>query len=172
MTRLNDLRHDASGPDGPTIRVGDSHGIATVVIGFDGSDTSWDALWWACGEARRLRGRALAVFVSSAVDAEIATAAAVGFDASEYAADADRASADQAGELWSEVQRRAAGQEVDLEFVHARGDPVDQLLHIAEAAGADAIAVGRSTKARHRLVGSLGRRLIAKRRAPIIVIVP
>jgi nucleotide-binding universal stress UspA family protein len=143
-----------------------------VVVGFDGSATSWDALWWACGEARRLRGRAVAVFVSSAVDAELTMAAAVGFDASAYAAVADRAAADQAGELWSEVQRAGAGQEVELAFVHARGDPVNALLQVAEAAGADAIAVGRSTKARHRLVGSLGRRLIAKRRAPIIVIVP
>jgi Universal stress protein family len=42
-------------------------GAATVVVlvGMDGSETSWHALSWACGEARRLRGRAVAVFVSS-----------------------------------------------------------------------------------------------------------
>jgi hypothetical protein len=172
MTRSSDPRHEAPDLDGWTLREGDARGIGTVVIGFDGSDTSWDALWWACGEVRRLGGRALVVFVSSAVDAEIAMASAVGFDAAAYAAAADSASAEHAGQLWSEVQRGGVGQEVELEFIHARGDPVEQLLHIAEAAGADAIAVGRSTKARHRLAGSLGRRLIAKRRAPIIVIVP
>jgi hypothetical protein len=32
--------------------------------------------------------------------------------------------------------------------------------------------VGRSTKAWHRLAGSLGRYLITKRSAPIIVVVP
>jgi nucleotide-binding universal stress UspA family protein len=167
MTRQ--MRHDVPGP---TLRDDDAHRVATVVIGFDGSDASWDALYWACGEVRRLRGRALAVFVSASVEPEIAMAAAVGFDAGEFAAVADRASAAKAGQLWSEVQRRGAGQEIELAFIHARGDPANELLQVAEAVGADAIAVGRSTKARHRLAGSLGRRLIAKRRAPIIVIVP
>jgi hypothetical protein len=37
---------------------------------------------------------------------------------------------------------------------------------------ADVIAVGRSTKIRHRLAGSIGRRLLAKRGTPIIVVVP
>jgi hypothetical protein len=169
MTRQSDPTVDV--PE-PTRRDGDSHRIATVVVGFDGSDASWDALWWACGEARRLSGRALAVFVSASVGCGIAMAGAVGFDTGEYAAVADRASVAQAGQLWSEVQRRGAGQEIDLAFIHARGDPAHELLHVAEVVGADAIAVGRSTKARHRLAGSLGRRLIANRRAPIIVIVP
>jgi nucleotide-binding universal stress UspA family protein len=169
MTRQSDPTHDVPGS---TLRDDDSDRIATVVIGFDGSDASWDALYWACGEARRLCGRALAVFVSASVDADIAMAAAVGFDAGEFAAVADRAAAAKAGQLWSEVQRRGADREIDLAFIHARGDPANELLQVAEAVGADAIAVGRSTKARHRLAGSLGRRLIAKRRAPIIVIVP
>ena len=30
---------------------------AVVVAGLDGSKTSWDAFWWACGEAQRLDGR-------------------------------------------------------------------------------------------------------------------
>ena len=34
-----------------------------VVVGIDGSDTSWDAFCWACGETRRLGGRTVAVFV-------------------------------------------------------------------------------------------------------------
>jgi hypothetical protein len=37
---------------------------------------------------------------------------------------------------------------------------------------ADVIAVGRSTQVRHRLAGSIGRRLLAKRGTPIIVVVP
>src|ERR1700689_1795985 len=39
------------------------------VVGVDGSENSWYALSWACGEARRLRGRAVAVFVSSSPEA-------------------------------------------------------------------------------------------------------
>src|ERR1700690_3715569 len=44
---------------------------AMVLVGIDGSGTSWNALSWACGEARRLRGRAVAVFVSSSADGGI-----------------------------------------------------------------------------------------------------
>jgi hypothetical protein len=35
---------------------------AVVLLGIDGSETSWHALSWACGEARQLRGRAVGVF--------------------------------------------------------------------------------------------------------------
>ena len=61
---------------------------AAVIVGLDGSGTSWDAFWWACGEARRLGGRLQAVFVSSSVDACMAAmaAAAVGVAISDYAA--------------------------------------------------------------------------------------
>ena len=40
-----------------------SSASAVVVVGIDGSDTSWDAFCWACGETRRLGGRTVAVFV-------------------------------------------------------------------------------------------------------------
>jgi nucleotide-binding universal stress UspA family protein len=45
-------------------------------------------------------------------------------------------------------------------------------MRIAEEVKADVIAVGRSTKTRRRLAGSVGRRLLAKRGTPIIVVVP
>jgi hypothetical protein len=59
-----------------------------------------------------------------------------------------------------------------LAFIQVRGDPCHVLVRIAEEAKAGVIAVGRSTKVRHRLAGSIGRRLLAKRGSPIIVVVP
>ena len=35
-----------------------------VVVGVDGSESSWNALWWACGETRRRGGRVVAALVS------------------------------------------------------------------------------------------------------------
>jgi len=64
------------------------------------------------------------------------------------------------------------GERVDVDFVHARGDAARELESVAGALRADVIAVGRSTKLHHRLAGSLGRRLLAKRRVPIVVVVP
>src|SRR5271155_1330097 len=38
--------------------------LATIVVGVDGSESAWNAYWWSRGEAKRLRGRIVAVFVS------------------------------------------------------------------------------------------------------------
>jgi hypothetical protein len=45
--------------------IGGTSATSTVVVGVDGSGTSIDALSWACGEARRLGGRAIAVLACS-----------------------------------------------------------------------------------------------------------
>lgn len=118
--------------------------MVTVVIGSDGSPTSWDAFCWGCGEARRLGGRAVAVFTAP----------------------------DPTEQLRAEILQQTVDQGIDLTFIHAHGDPATELLRVAEAVRADMIVVGKSTKARHRLVGSIGARLIAKRPAPVVVIVP
>ena len=145
---------------------------AVVVAGLDGSKTSWDAFWWACGEAQRLDGRLVAVFVSSCADACMAVMAstAAGVAASDYAA-VERAAAAEARSLRAEVQGHGSDG-LDVAFVHARGDPATELLRVAGEVGADMIVVGRSIKARHQIAGSLGRCLIGKRRSPIVVVVP
>jgi nucleotide-binding universal stress UspA family protein len=145
---------------------------AMIVIGVDGSETSWDACSWACGESRRLSARIIAVFVSptSAAPAFAVTAtfspAAGAFLTNEVAG------ADQAEVLRRHTHKFAAEHDVDLTFVHTRGDVANELLRIAKSNGADLIAVGRSTKIRHHFAGSLGRRLVGSREAPIVVVVP
>jgi hypothetical protein len=71
---------------------------AVIVVGLDGSPTSWDAFAWAAGEAIRAYG-GLVVYVNLVV-------------------------------------------------------------------------VGRSAKMRHHLAGSLGRRLVGRKDAPVVVVVP
>jgi hypothetical protein len=146
-TRLHDNKHgDEMADQNPFVdplplpAVGAA--TAVVLVGIDGSESSWDALSWGCGEARRLRGRAVAVFVSSSADSAIPVSAFIGafpFDCG-----------------WNEptATERAEmlGREVECY--------------------ADQIVVGRSVKARHHLVGSLGCRLASKRQAPVVVVVP
>jgi nucleotide-binding universal stress UspA family protein len=161
MTHSSGRHRTSPERDGKTA-TGSAPSTATVVIGLDGSDSSWDAFWWACGEARRLGGRAVAVFVSpfpSAVSAD--TAALAGQVAGELAE-----------QLRLQAERCATDQGVDITFVHSQGDPALELLRIAAANQANQIVVGRSTKARHRLAGSLGPRLIRRDKAPVVVVVP
>jgi nucleotide-binding universal stress UspA family protein len=143
---------------------------AVLVVGVDGSDTSWNAFSWASGEARRLQGRLIAVFVTPEVPAVAAATAVPGVPGCDYRV-IQNAAAEQATRLRAEAHR-STGRDLDLTFIHARGDTATELLQIAQAAHADQIIVGRSTKLRHRLTGALGRRLIAKPAAPVIVIVP
>jgi nucleotide-binding universal stress UspA family protein len=156
----------------PTAR-GGSWTKPTIITGLDGSGPSWDALSWACGEARRLGGRAIAVFVSPCLDVKFCMASATGFGAVECALALSLTNAEHAARLRGEIESRGAGdRDLDLAFIQAWGDPGQELVRIAEEVKADVIAVGRSTKIRHRLAGSVGRRLLAKRGMPIIVVVP
>jgi nucleotide-binding universal stress UspA family protein len=164
---------DAPGPGGRPAWPARGPATAAVLVGLDGSGTSWDAFWWACGEARRLGGRLVAVFVSSSTDACMAAmaSASVGVAVCDYAV-VDEAAAAQGARLRAEVQRHADADGLDVGFIHARGDPARELLRLAEELGADLIVVGRSMKARHQIAGSLGCHLVVKRRAPVVVVVP
>jgi nucleotide-binding universal stress UspA family protein len=139
---------------------------AVVVVGIDGSGTSWDAFHWACGETRRLAGRTVAVFVSPTSNAASASLAAGVY------ASIEQTETDQAGELSDLVRTYAQDVGIDLTFVHARGNTATELLRIAGSTHADLVVVGQSTKARHHLAGSLGRRLVGRSNAPVIVVVP
>jgi nucleotide-binding universal stress UspA family protein len=144
---------------------------AAVVVGLDGSDTSWDAFWWACGEARRLCGQLVAVFVSSSTEASMVAMASSAAGVAVYDSEAvEQATSARAWRLRAEVAGLSDGLEVT--FVHTRGDPARELLRVAGDIRADMIVVGRSAKARHQIAGSLGHCLVTRRRSPIVVIVP
>jgi nucleotide-binding universal stress UspA family protein len=148
-----------------------SSASAVVVVGIDGSNTSWDAFCWACGETRRLGGRTVAVFVGPTSGVASATAASFGGAVVAYGA-IQQTMTDQAEELGDQVRAYGRDHGVDVAFVYAQGDTAKELLRIANADHADLVVVGRSTKARHHLAGSLGRRLVGRGDAPIIVVVP
>lgn len=145
---------------------------ALIVVGIDGSDTSWDAFCWACGETRRLRGRTVAVFVGPTSGAASATASASFTGAVVPYGAIQQSMTDQAEELSEQVGAYGRDHGVDVAFVHTQGDTAKELLRIANADQADLLVVGRSTKARHHIAGSLGRRLVGRRGAPIVVVVP
>jgi nucleotide-binding universal stress UspA family protein len=147
-------------------------GSPAVVVGIDGSETSWDAFWWACGEARRLGARTVAVFVSPASEANLAVAASAAAGAVwDYAA-IEKCLSEQGERLRAEVERHGGDHALQLTFVQARGDPATELVRVAEEINADLIVVGRSAKVLHHVAGSIGRHLITRRGAPVVVIVP
>lgn len=140
------------GVDGPKV----------IVAGVDGSETSMRAGAYAWGLARR--GGARLVVVHVAPVASLGTLTPGG-------AAALRETADEiAAEIRRELETAAARMRVAYDFVTEQGDPYNVLARVADESRADAVIVGASAQAGHRLVGSVAVRLVRTGRWPVTVV--
>jgi nucleotide-binding universal stress UspA family protein len=142
-----------------------SDGPSAILVGVDDTVTAARAAWYAAGLARRQRARLFAVYV--APTASLAAAAPSG--ASVLAAEAE-AHAAIAADLRSRAETAAADIGVAVTFIEAHGDAYAEIKRIADEVRADAIVVGASAKAGHRLVGSLAVRLVRAGKWPVTVV--
>jgi len=165
---LNKAKHEngtvSGSQDSPVRAVGSTAPL--IVVGLDGSSTSWDAFSWAAGEAIRSNGSLVAVYVTPEVEPVATVGESLGYAAVEQARD------EVAVQLRDEAKHRARELGLHLRFVWERGDTAPTITRIARSLGADLIVVGRSAKMLHHLAGSLGRRLVSRRDAPVIAVVP
>jgi nucleotide-binding universal stress UspA family protein len=150
--------------DPSTRIVGRTAGV--IVVGIDGSPSSWDAFDWAVGESTRLHADLIAVHVQQALDPFVAIGAPFAYVESKEAADL------VAEELYNDARRRAHELGVKITLIAGSGDTAVLLAQVAQSLKADLIVVGKSTKILHHLGGSIGRRLIFSQNAPAIVVVP
>jgi nucleotide-binding universal stress UspA family protein len=135
------------------------------LVGFDDTVTAGRALAYAAGLARRQRARLVAVYVAPV--GSIMAAAPTG--ASVLAAEAE-AQAEIAAELQARVEQGRAELGIAAEFVAVQGDPYTEIKRVAAETRADAIVVGASAKAGHRIVGSLAVRLVRAGKWPVTVV--
>jgi nucleotide-binding universal stress UspA family protein len=138
-------------------------GPATLVVGLDGSDTAWRALHYAVGQARRQRSRVVAVYaehIPTFVGAQVAVTTA----ASEEADQQYRA------ELRTAVEELGREHGVPARLVVVSADPVLALAKVADEVRADAIVVGASEQAGHRLFGSVAVRIVRAGNWPVTVV--
>jgi nucleotide-binding universal stress UspA family protein len=141
------------GTDGPRV----------ILVGVDGSPTSLRAAAYAAGLARRQRSRLVAVFVAEPappMSGWVPNAEAL---AREAAAQTD-------AELRQELRPAAERLGLEVEYRTSRGDPVVELSRIADELPADAVLVGASEKAGHRVIGSVAVRLVRQGRWPVTVV--
>jgi nucleotide-binding universal stress UspA family protein len=143
------------GTDGPT----------SILVGVDGSTTSQRAGWYAAGLARRQRAKVTAVFVSPV--ASLATATPGGADLLAAKHQAFVQTVEDMRRQAEEVSRELG---ISITFIAAEGDPFTELRRIADETRADAVVVGASAHAGHRLVGSLAVRLVRAGRWPVTVV--
>jgi nucleotide-binding universal stress UspA family protein len=140
-----------------------SDGPMMVVVGIDGSENSLRAAAYAAGLARRQGVPLTAVWVQppdSYADLFAESAAAM--------AEA-RAQAEE--ELRHTIEWATAYYGIPAtSLIVRKGDAFHELVAVAEEVKADAVVVGASTHAGHRLVGSLGLRLVRAGRWPVTVV--
>ncbi|MFE3654257.1 MULTISPECIES: universal stress protein [unclassified Streptomyces] len=141
------------GTDGPKV----------IVVGVDGSDSSWRAAAYAAGLARRQGSKLVMVYVQPVLAAGAAMGAPV-MDATNEVAE----------ELMAEI--RKATERLDgifqlrWEFHTLRGDPYNGMVQMADELKADAVVVGASESAGHRIMGSVAVRLVKAGRWPVTVV--
>ena len=144
------------GTDGPT----------AILVGIDGSTTSLRAGAYAGGLARRQHARLVAIYVEPLTS----MAAAVPAAGAALAVAREEGFSQIAGDLGRQAEELARDRGINLTFIAARGDPFTEICRVAAEIRADALVVGASAKAGHRLVGSLAIRLVRAGRWPVTVV--
>ena len=143
------------GTDGPTV----------ILVGVDDSTTSLRAASYAAGLARRQGAKVTAVYVAPV--ASLATASPGGAD---LAAARRQAFSQIADDMRRRAEAAAKDLGISVTFIATEGDPFLELRRIADEIRADAVVVGASTHAGHRLIGSLAVRLVRAGRWPVTVV--
>ncbi|WP_432193937.1 universal stress protein [Streptomyces sp. bgisy027] len=152
MTEQHSHRFER-GTDGPKV----------IVVGVDGSDSSLRAAAYAGGLARRQNALLAVVYVQPVVTAGAALGAPVAETTNEIA--------ESLISYIREATERLKGIfDVRWEFHTFQGDPYNGLVKAADDLKADAVVVGASEQAGHRIVGSVAIRLVKAGRWPVTVV--
>jgi len=143
------------GTDGPSV----------ILVGVDDSVTALRAASYTAGLARRQGARIVALYVAPMTGMALATSAGASLLAAETEAHDEIAK-----ELADRAEAMARELGISVTFMTAHGDPYHEITRVAMETRADAIVVGASLKAGHRLMGSLAVRLVRAGKWPVTVV--
>jgi len=140
-------------------------GPSAILVGVDDSVTAARAAWYAAGLARRQGARIISVYVAPL--GSLPLASPMGATALAAENEAHDAIAKELGARADAVGRELG---ISVTFITAHGDPFHEIVRVAEETRADAIVVGASLKAGHRLLGSIAVRLVRAGKWPVTVV--
>jgi nucleotide-binding universal stress UspA family protein len=140
-------------------------GPSAILVGVDDSVTASRAAAYTAGLARRQGARVVVVYVVPVTGMALASPAGPSVLVAE-----SEAHDEIAKELADRADRMARELGISVTFVMAHGDPYHEITRIAMETRADAIVVGASLKAGHRLMGSLAVRLVRAGKWPVTVV--
>lgn len=142
------------GADGPKV----------IVAGIDGSESSWRASAYAAGLARRQGSLLALVYVQPLTLSGTAGLSVPMAEATSQIAE------DIITQIRETTERLSGDFSLRWEFHTFPGDPFSGLARAADDLRADAVVVGASERAGHRIVGSLAVRLVKAARWPVTVV--
>ncbi len=150
-------RHQRASDDGEPRR-------AVIVVGVDGSETANHAGAYAAGMARRQHGILVCVFVH--------TIGGLGASAPSVIPALQEAQQDVVTDIKRTIEeaQKLPWDQLDIEFVERTGNPFKEIVAVATERRADAVVVGASMQAGHRLVGSLAVHLVRAAQWPVTVV--
>lgn len=140
-----------------------SDGPKVIMVGTDGSAAAARATAYAAGLARRQNALLAIVYVQPVLLGAVAMGADVSGTTGEVAEELVR-------EIRASAERVRGVFEVRWRFHTFRGDPYLGLVRAAEQLKADAVVVGASEQAGHRIIGSVAVRLVKAGRWPVTVV--
>jgi nucleotide-binding universal stress UspA family protein len=157
----SDLPSDSGQPDRFEYGV---DGPKLIIACVDGSESSWRAAAYAGGLARRQHSKLVLVYVQQLGASTLAQAGGIMYDAGRQVAE------ELVEYVREQVERAGMQDQVNWEFRTMRGDPANGLVAVAEELRADAIVVGTSESAGHKIFGSVAVRLVKVGRWPVTVV--
>ena len=135
-------------------------GPRAILVGIDGSETSLRAGAYAAGLARRQGSQLVIIFVRTVSAAYAPEVIVAKQDLQQSALE----------ELRSTLAEQAGPRGIHYTLYEREGNPYLEITRLADELRVDAIVVGASTSAGHRLVGSLATHLVREARWPVTVV--
>ena len=140
-------------------------GPSAILVGVDDTVTGLRAAAYTAGLARRQGARVIAVYVAPFAGMALASSTGPSVLAAE-----NEAQDEIAKDLADRADTMARDLGISVTFINPHGDPYREITRIADETRADAIVVGASLKAGHRLMGSLAIRLVRAGKWPVTVV--
>ncbi len=132
-----------------------------VVAGYDGWESSRNALAYAAGVSRRLARPLLVVHVTPGVYCEPLTGQVIGLP---------RARAETERWLLAELDQVCDRSGIEVCVVTRRGNPARELAAVADHFSADALVIGAPSHRWHQMAGSVPGWLARHAHCPVIVV--
>lgn len=140
------------GTDGPKV----------ILVAVDGSVTSLRAGSYAAGLARRQGSRLVVGHVVQPPGSAALLPQAAGA--------AIEAAREIVEELRAQIEERSADLGIEVEFRVTEGGPYHELMRMAQEVRAELVVLGASTTPGHRVLGSVGARMIRAGKWPVTVV--